>query len=172
MAKMREEILAEAENKIKSTEEKYTQKEQEQQIQQFKYQIKDLISSEKDTYEFINAEENGIDLVYDVIYTDLMNQKKAMEEEGAEGELKMMDIKDAAEKVESYLDKSYQKYLNLNKVKSKFSSDDKIGNFIAQSQPKTLNNSFSPKSQSVDQLNPTERRLEAERLVKSWMAKN
>jgi hypothetical protein len=169
MEEMRKAMTEEFENKIKEKEEGYTRKEQEQSVQQFKYEIKDFISKNADEYEFINAEESGMDLVYDVIYTDIMNQKKQIDEDG-EGELKMMDVKDAADKVEAYLDKQQEKYLNLKKVKSKFGGEDKIGAFLAQSQPKTLNNSFAPKSKSVDQLDPEERRMEAERLVKSWMA--
>lgn len=169
MAEMKKALTEEFENKIKEKEDGYTRKEQEHSVSQFKSEIKNFLSTNADEYEFINAEETGMDLVYDVIYTDIMNQQKQIQEDG-EGELKMMDTKEAADKVEAYLDKQQEKYLNLKKVKSKFGGEDKIGAFLAQSQPKTLNNSFTPKSKSVDQLNPDERRMEAERLVKSWMA--
>lgn len=172
LAELKESMSKDFEGKIKSKEDEYSQKEYERQIQDFKTGIKDFLHENKDAYEFTLTEENGMDLVYDVIHTDLMNQKKNMEEDG-EGELKMMDVKDAAEKVEAYLDKSYQKYLSLNKVKSKFkSSEPDLSQFIAKSEPKTLNNSFTPKSHSKDSLNPEERRREAERLVSSWMTRN
>jgi hypothetical protein len=172
MAKLKESLSTDFDSRIKAKEDEYSQKDYDRQIQDYKHGIKDFLNENKDAYEFTLTEENGMDLVYDVIHTDLMNQKKNMDD-GGEGELKMMDIKDAAEKVEAYLDKSYQKYLSLNKVKSKFkSSEPDLSQFITQSQPKTLNNSFTPKSQSSDSLTADERRMEAERLVQSWMTRN
>lgn len=167
MEQMKKELMDEFENKIKSKEEEYSKKDYEYQINQFKSSISTFLAENKETFEFVNAYgQEGESLVYDVIYTDVMKRKEMGEED-----LTPMSLKDASEKVEAYLDSQHQKFLSLNKVRSKFTSSDKfdLGSLGAQSQPRTLNNSFTPKSQSLDQLNPTERKKQAEDLVRSWM---
>lgn len=152
--------------KIKEKEEELSAKDYDRQIAEFKHGVKNFLTENKSTYEFIHAEEGGADAVYDLIYQDIIRQK-----EGgiADDELKIMDIKDAAEKVETFLDTQYSKYLTLSKVQSKFkpSSEFNIGNIAAKSQPKTLDSSFSPKSKSVDQLSPEERRQNAIAFLRS-----
>lgn len=182
MAELKASMSTDFEGKIKAKEEEYAKKDYDYQINQFKGNIKSFLSENKAEYEFIgslNKDEDGSsgeDAVYDLIYADVMKRKESYEkakesgEEVDEPDLTPMAFKDAADKLEAYLDTKAQRFLSLNKVKNKFSSDKPdLGQFIAQSQqPKTLNNSFAPKSQSIDQSNPEERRKAAEDLLKSW----
>lgn len=153
--------------KIKAKEDEIAGREQDGQIREFKSGIKNFLSENKETYEFIHAEETGAESVYELIYADIVRQREA----GAtDDQLKVMDVKEAAEKVETYLDKVYSKYLSLNKVKSKFSNGNEtdLSRFITKSEPTTLNSSFSPKSKSINQLSAEERKQSAADLVRSW----
>jgi peroxiredoxin family protein len=153
-------------SKIKEKEDEINANNYDRQIVEFKHGIKNFLTEHKGTYEFIHAEEGGSDAVYDLIYQDILRQQKS----GVpDSELKVMDVKDAAEKVETFLDTQYSKYLNLSKVKSKFQTSGGInlGSLAAKSQPKTLDSSFSPKSKSIDQLSPEERRQNAIAFLRS-----
>jgi hypothetical protein len=109
LEKTKEELRKEYEDKLKAKEEEIRNKDYEMQIKQFKSEMKNFIATNKDKYELINAEENGLDIVYDVIYEDLQRQVK----EGKQGDaLSPMEISLAADKVEAYLDTQVQKYLN------------------------------------------------------------
>lgn len=161
MAELEKKLIAEMEAKIKAKEEEIQGKDYERQIVEFKGGIKSFLAENKEAYEFIHAEENGMDYVYDLIVQDIQRQRDA---EVPEKDLKVMDIKEAAERVESFLDKQYSKYLSLNKVKSKFVPDESAGltQFLKkQSEPQTLNSSFSPKSKSVSELSEEERKQNA-----------
>lgn len=153
-------------SKIKEKEEEIQGKDYERQILEFKSGIKTFLAENKDAYEFIHAEEGGSEAVYDLIYQDIIRQQESGVQDN---ELRIMDIKEAAEKVESFLDTQYSKYLSLNKVKSKFntSSEANIGAFVAKSQPQTLNSSFTPKSKPVDQLSAEERKQAAIDFIRS-----
>lgn len=172
MEELKKSLTEEFEGKIKAKEEEYSKKDYDYQINSFKAEVKGFLSGNKDDYELINAltkEDDGADgteLVYDVIYTDVIKRK----EEGEE-DLTPMTFKEAADKVEAYLDGKMQKYLNLNKVKSKFTPSDKfdLGSLVSQSKPRTLNSEFATQSKSLDQLSPEERKKQAEDLVKSWI---
>jgi hypothetical protein len=160
------ELRKEYEEKLAAKEQEIRNKDYENQINQFKSEMKTFIASNKDQYELINAEENGLDIVYDVIYQDLQNQVKA----GKQGnDLAPMDIKVAADRVEQYLDTQVQKYLNLNKYKVKKSQDPTSLDDVVlklNNNPKTIDSSFTPKSISVDQLSDEERIKAATDLVK------
>lgn len=158
---LRSKLTEEFEGKIKAKEEELTAKDYERQQLEFKSNLKSFIAENKNDYEFINAEENGHDYVYDLIVQDVMKQK---EREVPEDQVKIMSFKDAADKVEAFLDKQYSRYLSLNKVKSKFVSDDtdKLSALIKrQSEPETLTSSFSPKSKPTSQLSAEERKQAA-----------
>lgn len=164
---LRAKLTEEFEGKIKSKEEEIKGKDHERQVLEFKSGVKSFLSENKDAYEFINAEENGPDYVYDLIVQDVMKQREA---EVPEDQLRVMDIKEASEKVEAFLDKQYSKYLSLNKVKSKFVPDESHGlnSFIEkQSAPTTLDSSFSPKSKPTGQLSEQERKQAAIDFIKS-----
>jgi hypothetical protein len=180
MEEMKKQLMEEFDTKIKTKEDEYAKKDQDYQINQFKGNIKSFLSENKNEYELTSSlsmeedETTGDELIYNVIYEDVMRRKAAGEED-----LSPLSFKDAADKVEAYLDSRMQKYLKLNKVRSKFSGDKDnldLSTLIAQSnqnlnpsQPRTLNNQFAPKSQSLDQLSPEERKKQAEDLVRSWI---
>lgn len=152
---------------IKAKEEEIQGKDHERQIVEFKSGIKSFLAENKDNYEFIHAEEGGMEAVYDLIVQDVQRQRESGVEDS---ELRVMDIKDAAERVESFLDKQYSKYLSLKKVKSKFVQDENpalSAVLKSQSVPQTLNSSFSPKSKSQSELSAEERRQQAIELIRS-----
>lgn len=170
MEELEKKLMGEMEAKLKAKEEEIRAREYEGEIKQFKSGIKTFLVDNKDQYEFINAEETGADSVYELIYEDILRQQEGGV---AENELKIMDVKEAAEKVEAFLDKQYSKFLSLNKVKSRLNGSDErndIGQFIAQSRPRTIDSSFSPKSKTVDQLSPQERRQAAIDMLRSQTA--
>jgi hypothetical protein len=153
---------------IKAKEEELMAKDHERQQIEFKSNLKSFLSENKDSYEFIHAEEGGADAVYDLIVQDVMKQRDS----GIpDNELKVMDVKDAAEKVEAFLDKQYSKYLSLKKVKSKLVPDETKGleAFIKakSEEPSTLNSSFSPKSRSLNELSEQERKQAAIDFIKA-----
>jgi hypothetical protein len=152
--------------KIAEKEKEIQQREYDAQIAQFKGEIKSLLAAGKDEFELVNAEENGVEIVYDVIYADLQNQiKQGRKHE----ELVPMDAKLAATRVEQYLDSQVQRYLNLNKYKSRTApkDEDELANILGKSQaPRTLDSSFVPKSRPVDQLSDKEREEAAIELLK------
>lgn len=166
---LRSKLTEEFEGKIKSKEEELTKKDIDRQVVEFKSGIKSFLAENKDSFEFIHAEENGMEYVYDLIVQDVIKQRESGVEEN---ELRVMDVKTAAEKVETFLDNQYSKYLSLKKVQSKFIPDENKGLSAilakTQSEPKTLNSSFSPKSKSVSELSEEERKQSAMDLVRSW----
>lgn len=166
---LRSKMTEEFEGKIKAKEEEITAKDRERQVIEFKSELKSFLAENKNDYEFIHAEENGAEEVFNLIYEDLQRQIKENQESGEEKELQIMSIKDASDKVEAFLDKTYSKYLSLNKVKSKFQSgSEDLGRFIVKSQePTTLNSSFSPKSKPMEQLSPEERKQQAIAFMRS-----
>lgn len=163
---LRSKMTEEFEGKIKAKEEEITNKDHQRQVVEFKSGIKDFLAEHKDTYEFINSEEGGMDYVYDLIVQDVLKQRENGTEESA---LRVMDIKEASEKVESFLDKQYSKYLSLNKVKSKFAPEGNSLRAILnnQSENNTLNSSFSPKSKPMDQLSEQGRKQAAIDFIRS-----
>lgn len=167
MEELKKELESSFDSKIKAKEEEIKAREYEGQVKQFKSDIKNFLVENKDTFEFVNAEETGSESVYELIYEDIIRQQN----DGVEpDQLKIMNIQEAAEKVEAFLDKQYSRFLSLNKVKQRINPSDErndIGQFIAQSRPKTLDSSFSPKSKSTDQLSEQERRQAAIDLLRS-----
>lgn len=164
---VRNQLKQEMADAIKAKEEEIQGKDHERQIVEFKSGIKSFLAENKESYEFIHAEEGGMDYVYDLIVQDIQKQRDSGVEDS---DLRVMDVKDAAEKVEAFLDKQYSKYLSLNKVKSKFVSDENpalSAVLKSQSVPQTLNSSFSPKSKSQSELSAEERRQQAIELIRS-----
>lgn len=165
MDELRAKMTEDFEGKIKAKEEELTAKDRDKQVVEFKGNLKSFLAENKDAYEFIHAEENGPEEVFNLIYEDVQRQIKENAENGVEKELQVMEFKEAADKVEAFLDKAYSKYLSLNKVKSKFQSgNEQLVSFItnkSKQEPTTLNSSFSPKSKPVDQLSPEERKQQA-----------
>ena len=127
---------------IAAKEKEIQEREQQYQIEVFKRELKAHIASKKDEYEFVNTHPDGPELVYDVIFADLQRKSQS-----GETDLVPMDYDAAAQKVEEYLYKEAEKYLSLNKVKSKFSADKgDWASLLKSEQPKTITQSFTPKS--------------------------
>ena len=174
MAELEKKLMSEMEAKIKAKEDEISAKDRDRQVVEFKGNLKSFLAENKDAYEFIHAEENGQEEVFNLIYEDVQRQIKQMEETGEQKEIQVMEFKDAADKVEAFLDKTYSKYLSLNKVKSKFQTgNEQLVSFItnkSKQEPTTLNSSFSPKSKPVDQLSAEERRQQAVAFVRQQRA--
>ena len=114
MKLMREELEHGYKSKFEELEERLAQKEQEEEYNKyesietnFKQEIDSFVNG-KDEFELINA--NGAsDLVYDVI------------EEHYNDTGRVLNMDEAAEAVESYLEDELEKLMSLGKVKSRFS---------------------------------------------------
>lgn len=182
MEEMKKALTEDFQKQIKEKEDGYAKRDQDHQINSFKSSIKSFLGENKDAYELANAlspEDDGTtgqELVFDVIYTDIQNRKaaydKAIEEGDEVGEFDStpLDFKAAADKVEAYLDAKINKFVNLNKVKSKFTPNDQFDISKVIQSPKTMTNSFTPQSQTLDESNPEVRKKRAEDLVKSWIS--
>jgi hypothetical protein len=156
---------------IKAKEEEILKRDQEKQVSEFKGELKAFLAENKDSYEFIHAEEGAMEEVFNLIYQDVQKQ---LEDGIPQESLKIMDMKDAADKVEAFLDKQYSKYLSLNKVKSKLTgSNEQLVQFVAnksKEEPKTLTSSFSPKSKPIESLSAEERKQQAVAFLRSQHA--
>lgn len=157
MAELEEKLTKTFEEKISAKEAEIMKREQDSQVNEFKHGVKTFLAENKSEYELIHA-EGAQDEVFDLIYGDLQKQIDAGVEDP-----KIMDVKEAAEKIEAYLDKQVSKYLGLNKVKSKLQGNENpLANLVTKSEtPKTLNSNFAPKSKPLDQLSEQERRQAA-----------
>lgn len=144
MKKKDSEWEAKLQEKIAAKEKEIQEREQQYQIEVFKRDLKAHIASKKDEYEFVNTHPDGPELVYDVIFADL--QRRA---DSGEKDLAPMEYDAAAQKVEEYLYKEAEKYLSLNKVRSKFTANkDDLASLLKSEQPKTITPDLAPKSAS------------------------
>jgi len=159
MKLMREELEHGYKSKFEELEERLSQKEQEEEYNKyesietnFKQEIDSFVNG-KDEFELINA--NGAsDLVYDVI------------EEHYNDTGRVLNMDEAAEAVESYLEDELEKLMSLGKVKSKFSPRQEQV-FKRQPSP-TLSNAHSAQAyQRADrQLSNEESVKEAAKLIR------
>tara|TARA_R100001530_G_scaffold115153_1_gene82096 strand:+ start:440 stop:1303 length:864 start_codon:yes stop_codon:yes gene_type:complete len=136
MKLMREELETDYKSKFEDLENRLVEKEQSLEEQRyedtkigFQHEIEHFVNSSGDEYELIRANEAN-DVVYDVI-------EEHYNETG-----KILDIKEAAEAVESYLEEEASKLLQLGKVRSKFNIGDNEREPQRQSQV-TLSNAHS-----------------------------
>lgn len=153
MAKKDQEFEQKIQERISAKEKELQEKEQSYQVEIFKRDLKNHVSSKKEEYEFVNTHPDGMDLVFDVIFTDLQRQQEAG------SEVKLMDFDTAAQKVEAYLDGEASKYLSLNKVKSKFRPDSPdLSAYLKPEEPRTITPTQVPKSaKDPSQLSEQER---------------
>ncbi|HAT67418.1 MAG TPA: hypothetical protein DCS66_22955 [Flavobacteriaceae bacterium] len=114
MMAMREEIERDYKRQFEELEDRLTAKEEAEQeeyydhVQEnFQDEIKGFVHQNPNDYELISASE-GDSLVYDVI-------EEHYNETG-----RILDLKDAADAVESYLEEEATKLMRLNKISSKF----------------------------------------------------
>lgn len=137
----------ENEKKRIEAEHKSAQDREVQITQKFKGEISTYVKDNSDRYELINFEQND-DLVYDVI--DAHYERTKNEETGL-GEV--MTIAQAADKVEEYLEKKYDKARELKKMKALWERSskpapkqdflEKLKNTETRQTPKTLTNNLS-----------------------------
>ena len=136
MKLMREEIENGYQSKYKELEDRILEKEKNDEQRRyddietgFKNEIESFVSSNPEQFELIQANE-AKDVVYEVI-------EEHYNETG-----KILDIKEAAEAVESYLEEEAEKLLKLGKIRSKFNTGDIEQEPRRQSQV-TLSNAHS-----------------------------
>jgi hypothetical protein len=141
MGKKDQEFESKMQQMIAAKEKEFQDKEQQYQIESFKRDLKSHVTAKKDEYEFVNTHPDGMELVYDVIFTDLQRKQ------AAGGQVEPMSYDDAATKVEEYLYNEAQKYLSLNKVKSKFvEKKEDWASLLKSEEPKTITQQMAPKS--------------------------
>ena len=136
MKLMREELESDYKSKYKELEDRMLEKEKSDEQRRydeiemgFKNEIESFVRSNNDKFELIEANEAN-DVVYEVI-------EEHYNETG-----KILDIQEAAEAVESYLEEEAEKLLRLGKVRSKFNPGDNEQEPQRQSQV-TLSNAHS-----------------------------
>ena len=136
MKLMREELETDYKSKFEDLENRLVEKEkglEEQRYEDiklgFQNEIESFVNSNGQEYELIKANDAN-DVVYEVI-------EEHYNETG-----KILDIKEAAEAVESYLEEEATKLLQLSKVRSKFNPGDNEQEPQRQSQV-TLSNAHS-----------------------------
>lgn len=146
MKLMREELESDYKTKFEQLEEKLKAKELEEQNQKldtvvnnFKQEIKQLVSSDTEKYELINASDSQ-DLVFDII-SEHYNETQ-----------RILPIEEAAQAVEAHLLEEFGKYSNLKKLSS---GTEAIKEPEVQSrQSPTLSNDHSAQS-----VNSTDKKL-------------
>jgi len=136
MRLMREELENDYKSKYKELEDRIIEKEKNDEQRRydeietgFKNEIEAFVSSKPEQFELIQANE-AKDVVYEVI-------EEHYNETG-----KILDIEEAANAVESYLEEEAEKLLKLGKLRSKFNTGDIEQEPQRQSQV-TLSNAHS-----------------------------
>jgi hypothetical protein len=104
---------------IEEKEKEITSKESEYQIKEFKNGIKSFLEQSKDEFELLYSQPEANDLVYEVIYEDVLRQQQAGKQD-----IVPMELKDAAERLEKYLDAQLEPLLKSKKIQSKFKNPD------------------------------------------------
>jgi len=138
MRLMREELEGDYRKKFEELENRLIEKEKSDEqrryddIQRgFQNEIEDFVESNADRYELIKANEAN-DIIYDVI------------EEHYNDTGRILDIEEAAEAVESYLEEEAEKIFKLGKFRSKFGIEN---DFEQEESPRqsqvTLSNAMS-----------------------------
>lgn len=137
---------------IEAKEQEINAKQNEYQIKEFKLNIKSFLDQNKDEYEFLYSQPEANDLVYEVIYEDVLRQQKAGKQD-----IVPMEFKDAADKLEKYLDAQLEPLLKSKKIQSKFSKPDSWMDKYATRQA-TINEDMTALSHaSAEELTPAQR---------------
>lgn len=139
---------------IEAKEQEYAQKQNELQIKEFKQGIKSFLDQNRDEFELLASQPEANELVYEVIYEDVLRQQKAGKEE-----IIPMEFKAAAERLEKYLDAQLEPLLKSKKIQSRFTKTNSwMDKLAAQSAPATINNDMTPQSSiSASELSDAER---------------
>lgn len=138
MRLMREELEGDYKKKFEELENRLLEKEKSDEqrryddIQRgFKNEIDEYVNSNLDKYELIQANEAN-DIIYDVI------------EEHYNDTGRILDIEEAAEAVENYLEEEAEKLLKLGKLRSKFGIENDLEQEESPRQSQvTLSNAMS-----------------------------
>lgn len=159
-----EKKLQDKEQSEKEAQERATE---EKAIRDFKTSIADEIKSDSAAYEMLQIEgEDGIDLIFEVI-----NEHYRVT--AAEGQGRIMDVKEAAKLVEDQLLEVAKKYTGLSKIKGLFGAPAQAAPKVASESAKkgattTLSNSqtASVPAKKVTQLSREEELNEAAKLIR------
>ena len=136
---------------IEEKEKEIQAKDHEFQIKQFKSDIKNFLDQQKDTFELLYSQPEAQELVYELIFEDIVRQQK----EGKE-DVTPMDLKVAAEKLENYLDAQLEPLLKSKKIQSKFQKPDSWVD--AYRSKAAITSDLTPSSApSASELTPAER---------------
>jgi len=153
MKLMREEMEGDYRKKFEDLETRLNEKEKAEEesrydkvINDFKSEIETVVNSDSEAYELIQA-NNATDLVYDVIESHYNENNR------------VLDVKEAAEAVESYLEEEARKLLKLKKLTKSEEVEEVAVKPNTQSSP-TLTNDHSAMSQ-----NQTDKKLSSEESV-------
>jgi hypothetical protein len=149
MKLMREELESDYKKKFEALEEKLTAKELQEQEQKydtvvnnFKNEIKELVTSDAEKYELINASDSQ-ELVFDIISQHYEETNR------------ILPIEEAAQAVEDHLVEEFGKYSNLKKLSKGTEAQEPSLDQLRQSP--TLSNDLSAQS-----VNNTDKKLSDE----------
>jgi len=152
LAAKEKEFEAKIKAAIEEKENEIRQKESEYQIKEFKSGIKSFLDQNKDEFELLYAQPEASELIYEVIYEDILRKQKS-----GSSDIVPMEFKDAAKRLEDYLDAQLEPLLNSKKIKSKFADPE---NWMSKYQVKstTINDDMTPSSHlRADELTPAQR---------------
>lgn len=137
---------------IEAKEKEIAEKQNEYQIKEFKLGIKSFLDQNKEAYEFLYSQPEAGDLVYEVIYEDVLRQQKAGKQD-----IVPMEMKEAAEKLEKYLDAQLEPLLKSKKIQSKFTKPDNWMDKYANRQATITEDMTALSHASAEELTPAER---------------
>ncbi len=136
---------------LEEKEKEIRNKDNEYQIKEFKSGIKSFLEQSKDEFEILYAQPEANELVYEVIYEDVLRQQQAGKEE-----VVPMELKDAAQRLEKYLDAQLEPLLKSKKIQSRFKNPDSW--MDAYQSKATINNEMTASSlPRAEELTPAQR---------------
>jgi hypothetical protein len=148
-----QEYEAKLKKAIEEKEQEIKQKESEYQIKEFKNSIKSFLDQNKDEFELLHGQPEANELVYEVIYEDVLRKQKS----GAT-DIVPMEFKEAAKRLEDYLDAQLEPILKSKKIQSKFADPDAWMSKYSVKSTQTINEDMTPASAiSADNLSPHQR---------------
>lgn len=113
--KQRDSDIKRQEEEKKASETKAQQEKEAQAIEGFKSKIGEYLDTNKDKYELTLAQDDPVDLVYNVIDAHYENTKST------DGTGRILSFEEASNHVEKFFDSESEKLLSLSKIKSKVS---------------------------------------------------
>jgi hypothetical protein len=148
-----QEYEAKLKKAIEEKEQEIRAKESEYQIKEFKNGIKSFLEQNKDEYELLSVQPEATELIYEVIYEDIIRKQKA-----GSTDIVPMEFKEAAKRLEDYLDAQLEPILKSKKIQSKFVDPDNWMNKYQVKSTQTINEDMTPASAiSAENLTPQQR---------------